>query len=266
MADLLPELLTSIEISTSEGVIYVSDPETTLQFENLYLKVREREGRIYPDSIVKGLPNVEGNHPQFQEWQIRSKSLNKLISYLNQERKLRTILDLGCGNGWIANRLAQILKCRVYAIDLNQLELEQGARVFSGTTSLRFIYGDIFDNIFLEDSFDIILMASSVQYFSDIQRLVRMLLSLLKVGGEIHIIDSPFYREESVIAARQRTIDYYRELGYKEMVDHYYHHQWIELARFQYKINYDPESNLNRFRRRVLKGTISPFPWIVIQR
>jgi ubiquinone/menaquinone biosynthesis C-methylase UbiE len=263
MAEL--NIVTSNKITSGKGVVYMSDPEAFSYFENLYLKVRDREGRIYPDSIVKNLPHVESNHPLYWEWQIRGKSLNKLQTYLSQKRRSITILDLGCGNGWLANRLAQIPHCRVYAADLNQLELEQGARVFSETTSLHFIYGGIFDDVFSENSFDIILLASSGQYFSNIQKLIKRLLDLLKEAGEIHIIDSPFYTEKSAAIARQRTIDYYQELGYPEMADYYCQHRWTELAEFHYRIKYKPRSYFQGFRRRFLKKIISPFPWIVIQ-
>jgi len=266
MAEAISELLSSRTISSTKGVIYLSNPQPYMDFENLYLKVREKEGRIYPDSIVAQLPDVERNHPLCREWQVRGRSLDKLEAYLTQKSNPATILELGCGNGWIANRLAQIPNCSVYAVDLNLLELEQGARVFSNTTSLRFIYGDIFDNIFPEDRFDSILMASSVQYFPDIQKLIERLLGLLKAGEEIHIIDTLFYTEVSAGAARQRTIDYYQKLGYPGMADHYHHHHWADLAGFRYKINYDPGSNFNRFRRGILKRTISPFPWIIIQK
>lgn len=266
MAEALRELLTSKNITAGKGVIYISDPEASFPFENLYLKVREKEGRIYPDSVVIHLPDVEGAHPLYREWQIRGVSLNKLMTALTQKQKPMTILDLGCGNGWIANRLAQIPQCRVYAVDLNQLELEQGARVFSETASLHFVYGNIFDNIFHPGCFDLILLASAIQYFPDPGALLSLLTNLLRDGGEIHIIDSPFYTEKSTTAARQRSINYFQELGHPGMVDHYHHHRLSELAGFNYEMKYNPKSYFLGFQRRFFKKIISPFPWIVIRR
>jgi ubiquinone/menaquinone biosynthesis C-methylase UbiE len=261
-----PQMLKTEKSQPINQVIYLSDPEKFKKQEQLYLDVRKREGRLYSDEIIKALPELDSVHPLYDEWLIRKKSMQRFLSFLKKNKSPLEILDLGCGNGWIANRLAQMHNCSVYAVDLNRLELEQGARVFPETTSLHFVYGNIFDKIFPEDSFDIILMASSVQYFSDIHKLIRRALGLLKENGKIHIIDSPFYTEKSVIAARQRTIDYYQELGYPEMANHYYHHKWTDIGRVDYKINYDPESNFHRFQRGVLKRTISPFPWIIIQK
>lgn len=266
MSESLEEIITSRKISSDSGVNYINNTEATSYFENLYFQVREKEGRIYSDSIVKNLPNFEHSHPLYREWQIRGRSLNKLESYIIRKPKSTKILDLGCGNGWMANRLAKLPLCQVFAIDLNQTELEQGARVFSDTTSLHLIYGNIFENYFQLASFDLILMASSVQYFSDIQKLLNRLLELLNEAGEIHIMDSPFYTKESVSTARQRTIDYYQQLGYPEMTNYYYHHQWTELLGFHYKIKYKPRSYLSGFRQNFFKDVISPFPWIIISR
>lgn len=266
MTESMAGLLTSKEITFDKGVTYVSNPEAPSNFENLYLKVRENEGRIYTDSDVKNLPDIESDHPLYREWQIRGMSLNRLIDYLTQKSRPTAILDLGSGNGWMANRLAQIPDSNVYAVDLNRTELEQGARVFSSTASLRFIYGDIFDGIFQPASFDLILLASSVQYFSDIQKLIKRLLELLKKYGEIHFIDSPFYTKKSAVEAKRRSIDYYQKLGYPGMADFYFQHRWTELSRFHYQIRYNPQGYFHKFQRGILKKMISPFPWIVIQR
>ena len=265
MAETIPELLTSKTITSAKGIFYLSEPAALSGVEDLYSKVREKEGRIYPDSVVKILPDVQSNHPLYREWQIRGKSSNKLVSYLTKRQEPRTILDLGCGNGWLANRLAQIPQSRVYAIDLNKPELEQGARVFSETAFLHFIYGDIFDDIFQPASFDIVLLASSVQYFNKLGILLPRLLELLEQRGEIHIMDSPFYSQKSATAARQRSIDYYQKLGYPQMAEHYYHHCWSELAGFHYEIKYRLR-NYSRALQRFQKEVIAPFPWIVIQK
>jgi ubiquinone/menaquinone biosynthesis C-methylase UbiE len=265
MSELITESLAAKKLLFVKGVIYLSDPETSQQFEDLYSNVREKEGRIYPDEVVKNLPVIEASHPLFPEWQIRAGSLYKLEAYLVQKAKPLMILELGCGNGWLSNRLAQISGCTIYAVDLNRKELEQGARVLSETHSLKFIYGNIFEDIFRPARFDLILLASSVQYFPDLNSLLQRLIGLLKQDGEIHLIDTPFYSEESAGDAKRRSADYYQNLGYPEMVRHYYQRRWTELAEFEYNIKYDPKSYIVKFRRRFLKEIVSPFPWIVIR-
>lgn len=246
------------------NVLYLSDPVQFKQQEQQYLGVRKKEGRIYSDEIVKNLPAFNSAHPLYNEWQIRKNSLQKFLSYLKRKNTFLKILDVGCGNGWIANKLADNLKSQVCALDLNALELEQAARLFGNNPHLNFQYANIFDPNYTDKEFDIVLLASSIQYFSDIQKLLRRLLSLLSVNGEIHIIDSPFYRSQDVSAARERSKKYYEELGFPEMSDYYFHHSIADLNKFEFKYLYDPDSVIQRIVK-ILTKYKSPFPWIRIK-
>jgi len=68
-------------------------------FEEQYISVRRKENRLYKDEQVKWLPDLEPSHPHCKEWQVRSKSCNKLIRHLSNSKKERNILEVGCGNG-----------------------------------------------------------------------------------------------------------------------------------------------------------------------
>lgn len=254
-----------IEKSQRENkVIYLTDPEQFKKQEQQYLEVRKKEGRLYSDQIVKNLPVLDSAHPLYDEWQIRKKSLQKFLSYLKRKKTFLKILDLGCGNGWIANELAENLKCQVYALDLNSIELEQGARVFGSNPNLNFQYGNIFETNYPDLDFDIVLLASSVQYFPDIRKLLIRLLELLSANGEIHIIDSPFYRSQDVSAACERSKKYYQEIGFPEMASYYFHHSIADLNKFKFKILYNLNSMFQRIGKILIKHQ-SPFPWIRIK-
>ncbi|MEO0778241.1 MAG: hypothetical protein AAF146_16860, partial [Bacteroidota bacterium] len=47
--------------------LYFLTPATD-RFEALYLQVREREGRLYPDGLVRQLPQLPTQHPHHREW------------------------------------------------------------------------------------------------------------------------------------------------------------------------------------------------------
>jgi ubiquinone/menaquinone biosynthesis C-methylase UbiE len=248
-----------------DGIIYLSDPDEFKEQEKLYLKVRNEEGRLYPDETVKILPELDSVHPLYDEWQIRKKSLQRIIRYIRKQTAPLKILDLGCGNGWMANRLAENLECLVYALDMNTIELQQGARLFGKNPNLIFQYGNIFDSTYPDRDFDMALLASSVQYFPDIQKLFGRLLKLLSVNGEIHIIDSPFYQPQEVSAARERSMQYYHSMGFPEMADHYFHQSITDLSRFDFELLFDPNSLFQRIARTIVKH-LSPFPWIRIKK
>lgn len=232
-------------------------------FEDLYLKVREKEGRLYPDDIVSVLPVVPITHSLFKEWQIRKLSFEKFRNYLVQKSKPLNILDLGCGNGWMSNKMSEVSSSSVTGFDKNAFEIAQAQRVFQNDARLKFYSGDLFSTtIFERGSFDLIVMAASIQYFPDLKQLVNQLFPLLNFEGEIHILDTPFYSEHHVEKAKESSRQYYSNLGCIEMAEHYYHHTFQELTGLRYKLF--NRSLIDRLLLKTLKTRENYFPWVVI--
>jgi ubiquinone/menaquinone biosynthesis C-methylase UbiE len=228
-------------------------------FSRQYYLLRNAEGRIYTDDEVALLPVINGQHRHYREWVARRASTDRLVKYLSDRNKELQILEVGCGNGWLAARLAGIPRTKVTGIDINIEELEQAKRVFNKTGNLEFYSCSLDDELINELHYDIIVFASSIQYFSSLNDVLRKAMSMLKAGGEIHVIDSNFYLQNEVEAARQRTNKYYQSIGFPEMTGQYFHHSMQELAPFDPEILYDPHSLLNR-----VKKNKNPFYWIKI--
>lgn len=225
--------------------------------EALYLEVRHREGRVLADEVVKNLPLVSKLSLYAKEWTWRQRSFQRFMASLPKESPLR-ILDLGCGNGWMANRLAENPNWEVVAIDLNQEELEQGARLF-GRSNLKFYYADILEDKYPNQHFDIILLAASVQYFPDLRLLIEELRKHLASMGQIHLLDSPCYKtREDQTAAHQRTSDYYQKIGVPEMARFYHHHGW-EVVKALGGKDLNNTLWINILQKT---GWLSPFPWL----
>ncbi len=252
------------ELFEQPGKVHQLSEASLSPFEDAYLAVRKAEGRLYPDDVLRKLPEVSPDHPLFGEWLIRKDTLRRILTYLNSKSRKSTILDLGCGNGWLSNRIAQHPDCRVCAVDLNRQELAQGALVFADNPRLAFVYGDIFQPIVPEKSFDIVLAVSSIQYFPNIAALIERLANLITAQGEIHIVDSPIYHETEVANAKFRTLQYYRSVGFEQMAAHYFHHTWDDLKPFRYHLLYKPHHFSQRLARYLLRKNQSPFPWIRI--
>lgn len=232
------------------------------KFEEAYIAVREKEGRVLEDEEVMSLPHLPVQHPRRKEWQKRNHTLRRALPYI-AEQKPNHILDLGCGNGWFTNCLAQETGGDVIGVDMNMTELVQAARLF-GSDNCHFMYGDIFSNEWPKKYFDLISLNACVQYFPDLGQLLTQLLSLLKPNGTIHLLDSPFYEKEELKDAHERTVRYYQQQGIPEMIPFYHHHIWGDLEKFDSKILYHPHSMINKIRRKLDQST-SPFPWVVIQ-
>jgi len=231
---------------------------------DLYLQVRQKEGRIYSDEVLARLPEVPPGHPLAGEWRVRRDSAARRWRYLAALRRTLVILELGCGNGWLSHQMAGIPTGRVWGMDRESFELAQAGRVFR-LPNLGFLAADIFKPPFPARAFDIIVLASVIQYFDDLRNLVQVLLNLVKPGGEIHLLDSPLYAEAEIPAARQRTQAYYTSLSFPEMAECYFHHSLATLTPFAPIYLYRP-GGLGAHFKRWSGRAASPFPWVCIRR
>jgi len=239
--------------------------EPSAGWSQVYLQARAREGRLLPDDLVAGLPDLPRGHPLRREWRHRADSAGRLCAYVRAQRRPVRVLDAGCGNGWLANRLAAIDATTVTAVDMNGVELDQARRVFGGRPDLEFVAGDLLDGVPDTGPPDLVVLASVIQYLPDLGAVLDALVALMAADGEIHVLDSPIYRRTDVAGARERTRRHYADVGVPEMASRYQHHDWSELARFAYDVLYRPDEWRHRVERRVLGRARSPFPWLRIR-
>lgn len=229
-------------------------------FEQLYTRLRQKEGRMYTDEEVEILPNIDKDHPHYKEWLIRKRSYRALLSYIKQKGTVLKILEVGCGNGWLCGQLAKSMDIEVTGLDINTKELKQAERVFKSIANVHFVNGSL-EHEYLDDKkFDIILFAAAIQYFPSLKHTMGLAIKHLTLQGEIHIMDSPFYQQQELEGAKQRTKDYYLGAGFETMAGLYHHHTLNELDGFQYKILHHPFSWKNK-----LSIKKNPFYWITIK-
>jgi ubiquinone/menaquinone biosynthesis C-methylase UbiE len=249
------------ELKKTDGIVYLSEPSGG--FEDVYAILRKLESRDYDDSLVKVLPKVERDHKHFSEWKARDRSSNLLCSYIGNNKKEKKILELGCGNGWLVNRLSEIENTVVRGMDVNISELKQAARIFGAKENVLFLCGDVFEIEPKppEHKFDYIILSAVLAYFENPARLINKLFGFLNPGGEVHILDSPFYKDTH--AAKIRSQKYFESLGCSAMITYYHHHSLNALNSFEYEILYNPGKLLNRLKRFIF-GEMPPFYWLKI--
>jgi SAM-dependent methyltransferase len=131
-------LQNSSGIKYDQGVFYDTEIATQNPFHDCYLSLRRTEGRVYTDEIVSQLPDFKSTDNLIErEWKIRAKSAKRLATYL-LKKKPRSVLEIGCGNGWLGNFLNRKLKTDYCGVDINQTELLQAAKLFSQRLYLPF--------------------------------------------------------------------------------------------------------------------------------
>lgn len=240
--------------------LFQSDSLSQNEFERLYISLRKKEGRYFTENEIARLPRVAHSHPLFKEWKIRKKSCDHLLQYIKKQSHICNILEVGCGNGWLAAQLASVTQGTVTGMDVNGAELKKAKKVFQRRAGLHFVHGNICSGILSDQKFDLIVFAASIQYFKSLKEIVDVAFQHLTLQGEIHILDSPFYSTEEVFQARERTRKYFSSLGFPQMSKYYFHHCLSDLKSYNYKILYNPHSWMRKLMLRK-----NPFYWIMIR-
>lgn len=232
------------------NVIYLT--EKVDEFSAIYIDVRNKENRVLTDIQISKLPYLDSD-----EWKLRVKSTDRFIEYLSKAKQQKQILDIGCGNGWFSSAMAKISDLNtVIGLDVNSFELEQASNIFQ-SENLKFVYANVYKlETLFKEQFDLITLNASIQYFPDVSILLKTLKEYLKENGEIHIIDSPFYKPKDIIYAKKRSIDYYTNLGFPKMASNYFHHSIENMKDFE--ILYKSK---NKILKRILNIKDSPFTW-----
>ncbi|MBN9483278.1 MAG: class I SAM-dependent methyltransferase [Bacteroidetes bacterium] len=212
----------------------IADPKLYEEKERLYYDVRNKEGRIISDETLKQLPYADSSNPYYSEWNLRAKNMERFLAYLKKRKQPSIkILDVGCGNGWMTHLLSEA-GCDVTGADLNMEELQQAERVFGTDEKLKWLYANVLTDNIPGAPFDLIIFGASCQYFPNINELTKKLLPLLSPGGEIHLLDSIFYKDAQIGDAASRSKEYYSSLGFPEMAGYYHHHSIPSLKKAGY--------------------------------
>lgn len=172
------------------------------QFLSAYTTIRSREswGCSSRDEFLE-LPHAGRKSPHYERWKLRAKTFDLFMSELRrsgQSGPLR-ILDLGAGNCWFSHKLA-LLGHSVTAVDISIDDIDglQTATTFlDGRLPFQVVRAEFDFLPFPEGSFDVIAFNASLHYSSDPQKTLHTAGRLLRKGGYMYILDSPFYRKES---------------------------------------------------------------------
>jgi SAM-dependent methyltransferase len=191
-------------------------PERTAYYERFireYETVRLAEGRGAQDAAwYRALPFADLSNRMSTDWNIRSRSFKALLQQViipleNHNRGLN-ILDLGAGNGWLSNRLAQ-RGHHLAAVDLltNQLDGLGAAMHYENHFTL--VQAEYDHLPFADAQADLLIFNASFHYSTSYIVTLREARRLLKPGGKIILLDTPVYRRsasgDQMVHERQET-------------------------------------------------------------
>lgn len=227
-------------------------------FQELYTRLRQKEGRVYSDEEIHSLPIIPSTHKLYKEWRIREKSAERFVEYLNRHDFI-AVVEIGCGIGWFSNYLAVNASMDVLGIDIHPGELATADRVFKAA-NLEFKELDILTSD-MPFKADCIVINGAIQYFKNLDVLFERISRNLISNGEVHIIDSPIHRfKADAEHAQERTEAYYNSMGVEELSEFFNHHSIDDFPKHKELYSYGTFEKI----QNKLGASNSPFPWIKI--
>ncbi|HEX3722152.1 MAG TPA: methyltransferase domain-containing protein, partial [Nitrolancea sp.] len=200
-------------------------PDERASYFDLFIReyetIRRHEGRAsHKAAFYEALPFEDLSGRYAADWHIRAVSFNALIARVVKplEARLRrplVALDLGAGNGWLSNRLAQ-RGHSVAGIDLLTNPTDGLGACRHYKTNLTPIQAE-FDALPLRSKqADLIVFNGSLHYSTKFEATLREALRVLRDDGVLVILDSPIYWNAASGRAmvREREEHFAREVGF----------------------------------------------------
>ncbi len=190
------------------------------QFRREYEAVRRAEGRGGSLEYYRALPERDLTGRMPGDWQVRRASFSALIkNVLNplEDRAAQPlrILDLGAGNGWLSNRLAQ-RGHTVAAVDLADND-------FDGLGCYRYYASSFtpvqaeFDHLpFVAGTVDLVIFNASLHYSTDYAVTLGEAYRVLAPQRLVAVMDSPVYNDPSSGAqmVQERKVDFLHKYNF----------------------------------------------------
>ena len=190
------------------------------RFIEEYETVRRQEGRHLPGSAYRRLPYRGFSSADPEDWRIRMRGyetlLHKIIQPLEEDlQRPLSILDLGSGNGWLSNRLAE-RGHTLAAIDLLCNDWDGLGAYIHYETSFERVQAEFDALPFLDGSLDLAIFNASLHYSPDYETTLSEALRVLRLGGQLVVLDSPLYRENrsGKQMVLEREADFTRRYGF----------------------------------------------------
>lgn len=180
-----------------------------------YSRVRADQGFRHCPS----LPRVPRGHAQAPIWKQRARQFARFVDWLGRERpKTQSIVDIGAGCGWAAERLAE-RGHSVAALDIN-LDPRDGLAAIgqdrSRALGLERIEADMEFMPLSAGCADVALLNGALHYARCPQNVVAEARRILRPTGCLAILDSPIYRRspDGEAMVRMRKKEFLRRYGY----------------------------------------------------
>ena len=173
-----------------------------LRFRAEYSAHRAAEGRAHSGEELRALPYLRTG-AFAKQGSVRARTFDAFMARVvapvvrATSRPIR-VLDLGAGNGWLCRRIA-LTGGEAVALDLRDDAVDGlGAATELLAESGFERVAASFDALPLSDEhFDVVVFNASLHYALDLRAVLREARRVVRRGGRVAVLDSPFYSRES---------------------------------------------------------------------
>lgn len=180
----------------------------TASFWTAYAAHRAAEGRQLSCSEMLAMPYLPS-----RQWAVRARTFEAFLQLVAQDEAVR-VLDLGAGNGWLSYRLT-LGGFECVAVDVRDDDVDGLGASFCYRGFERVVAS--FDALPVGDGgFDIAVFNAALHYAIDLRTVLGEAQRVVRRGGRIVILDSPFYQSaadgEQMVAEKRTSGVYGDEL------------------------------------------------------
>jgi SAM-dependent methyltransferase len=172
------------------------------RFRTDYAAHRASEGRALTDRELRTLPYL-ATGPTARQWAVRARTFEAFMRSVvapmaRAAGRPLDMLDLGAGNGWLAARLA-FDGHRGLAVDIRDDDVDGlgAARTLLDGSGFERVVAN-FDALPVADrAIDIAAFNASLHYSTGLATTLAEAARVVRPGGKIAVLDSPFYRRSA---------------------------------------------------------------------
>jgi SAM-dependent methyltransferase len=178
------------------------------RFRAEYGAHRAAEGRGHAPRELLALPYLSEG-PLARQWSVRAHSYDAFVRRVLRPAAAEVahplrLLDLGAGSGWLCWRAARA-GCDATAIDLRDDAVDGLGAAAAYLREPRGRFGRVvasFDALPLRAScVDVALFNAALHYATDLDAVLREARRVVRSGGRVVVLDSPFYTSDASGAA-----------------------------------------------------------------
>ncbi len=196
---------------------------------------RKKDNRLWSDVEAEELPKTFFYNLHQAEWKEKSSLAQSLLSYFHHPDRLQSsILEVGCGCGWLSAALAKNHDGPVNGLDIDGVSINQAKKLFQAK-NLRFVEANFFDPAMPQASFDQLIVMDALMWFPSIPQVIDQAIKYLRPGGEIHFLHHAFLPEKQLASAREKLQGYFQEKQMEAAFDQVHLHSQQELAAYPFE-------------------------------